>query len=176
MFKYLIAFLFTVAIATDSTSIYGLSVPVYNADSIQLSSYAGKKILVVNTSLNCIYTYQLLGLQQLFQIYHDSLIIIAIPSNSFGNEPNNDSTIAYQMSSLFNIGFPIAAKSNVTGPDALSLFQWLTQKGQNGVIDNVLLEDFTKYLIDGSGHLIGVFRPTIEPMSSDIQDAINGIE
>lgn len=176
MLKPFIALIITAIFVTNTSNVYDLSIPTSGIDSIQLSTYAGKKILIVNTSLNSQYTYQLLGLQQLYQIYQDSLVIIAIPSNSFGNEPDNDSAIAFQMNNLFNVSFPIAARSEVSGPDALPLYQWLTHKRENGAIDNIVVDDFTKYLIDTSGHLIGMFKSRVEPMSNDMQDAIKGIE
>lgn len=176
MLKLLIVALFTSVITVSTSSVYDISIPAVSGDSIHLSAYSGKKILIVNTSLNSQYTYQLLGLQQLQQSYPDSLIVIAVPSNSFGNEPYDDSTIAFQMINLFNSSFPIAAKSEVTGTDALPLYLWLTQKAENSAMDNVVTEDFTKYLLDESGHLVGMFSSRVEPMSSDIQDAIKGIE
>ena len=173
--KILMPFLFSFCLTGQS--VYEFSIPAANGiDTISLSGYAGKQILIVNTALESNYTYQLTGLAQLSQTYGDSLVIIAVPSNSFGNEPNNDSAIQYQLAHIFNIQFPVAAKSAVAGTDALPLYQWLNQKILNGSVDNIVTSDFTKYLINSSGQLTGIFSPEVEPMSSVLQDAIKGIE
>lgn len=172
----LLSVLFLGLFLTTSTSIYTISIPSTSGDTLSISAYQGKKILIVNTALNSNYTYQLMGLQQLYQLHQDSLIIIAVPSNSFGNEPNDDSTISAQLHNLFNISFPIAARTDVNGLDISPLYKWLTQGSENGVFDNYVQDDFTKYLLDTSGNLIGIFKSTVEPMGLELGNVINGIE
>jgi glutathione peroxidase len=161
MFKIFAAAFLTVFLYSGNT-IYDFHIPAANGSIINFSNYQGKKILIVNTALNSKYTYQLQALQQLYNLYKDSLVVIAVPSDSFENEPNDDSTIA--------------AKIEVSGPDTDSLYLWLTQKNQNGALDNVIHGDFTKYLINESGQLIGMFQPSVEPLDEELQNAIKDIE
>jgi glutathione peroxidase len=164
------------ALVLTNSDIYNYTLPKSGGGTINLAAYQGKKILIVNTALNSKYTYQLMGLEQLYQTYKDSLVVIAVPSNSFGHEPNDDSTISAQLQGLFNISFPISAKIEVTGSGADSLYLWLTEKNQNGAMDNGTTDDFTKYLIDETGHLIGLFNSSVEPLDSELQNAIKGID
>jgi glutathione peroxidase len=175
MFKIFAAAFLTVFLYSGNT-IYDFHIPAANGSIINFSNYQGKKILIVNTALNSKYTYQLQALQQLYNLYKDSLVVIAVPSDSFENEPNDDSTIAGIMASMFNVSFTVAAKIEVSGPDTDSLYLWLTQKNQNGALDNVIHGDFTKYLINESGQLIGMFQPSVEPLDEELQNAIKDIE
>ena len=58
----------------------------------------------------------------------------------------------------------------------MPLFNWLTQKDLNDAVNNTVSGDFTKYLIDTSGKLVGIFNPEIDPLNNILQDAIKGIE
>ena len=75
------------------TSIYSLSITDVNGNTISLSAFQGKKIMLVNIATGSDKVAQLAGLQQLHQQYHDSLIIIAFPSASFGHETRSNSEI-----------------------------------------------------------------------------------
>ncbi len=63
---------------------------------IKLADYKNKLILIVNTASLCGFTKQYAQLEQLWQKYKDKgLIIIAVPSNNFGNqEPSTNNEIA----------------------------------------------------------------------------------
>ncbi len=73
------------------TSIYSFDVQTINKGTIHLSDYTNKKILLVNIATGSEYANQLQSLEQLYQTYKDSLVVIAFPSNSFGNENHSDS-------------------------------------------------------------------------------------
>lgn len=69
------------------STIYTYTLPAADGgNGIHLSDYQDKKILFVNTASNSEYAIQYASLEQLYQRYKDSLVIIAVPSNSFGNE------------------------------------------------------------------------------------------
>src|SRR5262245_42709721 len=69
--------------ALPPQSVYNLSVALNNGDSIPLSNYKGKKILVVNTASNCGYTDQYDALQKLYEENKDKLVVIGFPANDF---------------------------------------------------------------------------------------------
>ena len=71
-------------------SFYSLSVPSIARDAtIRFNTFQNKKVLLVNTATASPSAYQLQKLQQLYLQHKDSMVIIAFPSNSFGNEPRN---------------------------------------------------------------------------------------
>jgi glutathione peroxidase len=110
-------------------SIYSLSVADVNDGSINFNDYRGKKILIVNTATgNTAANQQLVQLQQLYQQHQDSLIVIAFPSNSFGNQSGTNAQIKALMQGTYGVTFPIAVKSWVRGDSANIVYQWLSSK------------------------------------------------
>ena len=156
------------------TSIYSLTIPAIDGSTIDFSNFQNKKILIVNTADSSDSVQQFAELEQLYEQYQDSLIIIACPSSSFTQDTYSNEDISAFVAAHYNVQYLIAAKQPVTGMDTSPLYQWLTTKDQNGAIDMPVSNDFQKYLIDGSGNIIGVFDKTVSPLSDNIQNAIQG--
>jgi glutathione peroxidase len=153
-------------------SFYSLSFLDVNSNVVNTQSFAGKKVLIVNIATNSNKVNQLYGLQQLQQKYKDSLVVLAFPSNSFGNEPKTNSQIKQFLDSSYNLNFIVAAKSNVVGSDKNPIYEWLSSKNNNGDIDGNTSADFVKYLIGTDGKFIAMFSSKVQPLDADIQDAI----
>jgi glutathione peroxidase len=154
------------------TSIYTHSITDVNGNTISLSAYQGKKMLLVNIATGSERVSQLAELQQLHQLHHDSLVIIAFPSNSFGQEQRSNSEIKTFCQANYNTGFIIAAKNSVAGSGLQPVYTWLASAAQNGADDISIVNDFQKILLDKYGDVVGVFAPTVSPTSSSIQNAI----
>jgi glutathione peroxidase len=156
-------------------SIYSLSVPDVNNNPVKFNDYRGKKILIVNTATgDSTANYQITELQQLYQQHQDSLVVIAFPSNSFGNEPGTNAEIKILMQGTYGVTFPIASKSWVSGDNANIIYQWLGSKLQNERMNAKTMRDFQKYLIDGSGRLVAKFDSLINPLHPMIQSMVGG--
>lgn len=166
MLKFLIFLLFT-----GPGSIYSLSFYDSEGSLIHMSDFQGKKILLINTATGSSRASQFDGLEQLYQQYKDSLVIIAFPSNDFGHEPGTDSAIR-QAVNKYGIHFILAAKSSVKDSAQNAVYQWLTSAQLNGRASNAAGNDFYKFLIDGSGNWMGVFSDDVDPLSPEIQNAI----
>jgi glutathione peroxidase len=67
----------------------------------------------------------------------------------------------------------MAEKVSVKGDDTHPLFKWLTQKAENGVMDAEIKWNFTKFLLDEKGTLIGVFPSKVNPMGEEITKLLN---
>ncbi len=173
---YLAMFLFgwTVTVNAQSSGVYRAWFKASNgADTIRLSDYTGKQILVVNTASISNSVQQIASLQQLFSQFKDSgLVVIAVPSNSFSNEPGSDAEIRQFLENRFRISFLLAAKSAVSGGDAPIFYQWFASKEQNGVMNGKIRGDFSKVLISTQGEIVGVYGETVDPMSTVIVTAI----
>ena len=167
-----IALLFASLLPLINNSIYDLQISTIDGNVVNLSDFANKKILFVNTATNSQYVNQYAALEQLQQQYQDSLVIIAFPSNSFGNEPENDTTIKDFVMNTYNVHFILAAKTSVKDSTISPLYQWLTQQSENGVLDNPVDGDFFKYLVNEEGRLIGVFDGSVDPLSDLVQSAL----
>jgi glutathione peroxidase len=155
-----------------SVSIYSITATDIDGGTIHFSDFSGKKILIVNTAIGSPAVSQFERLEELYQLYKDSLVIIAFPSNSFGNETGTNQSIKDSIMNAYHIHFLLAGKIDVSGSGKAPVYQWLTQETQNGMLDNEVVDDFQKFLINKYGVLIGVFSSVVDPMDSTIQNAI----
>ena len=162
-----------------STKVFSQSIYSFKIDSIagtqkiDFANFAGKKILIVNTSPVDSCSYQYNDLKLLQQAFKDSLVIIAIPSDDFNAAVTNTSVQnSYYDQSGVSKKFPVAAKLIVSGANINPLYQWLAGKSQNGVMDQAVKSSFQKYLIDKNGKLQGVFSKSIRPTSTFFIDLI----
>ena len=125
---------------------------------------------MVNTASLCGYTPQYTGLQQLWARYHDrGLMIVGVPSNDFGGqEPGGADDIMQTAHGEYGIGFPLAAKAQVKGPNPHPFYKWAAAERP--------LEtprwNFHKYLVGRDGHIAAVFATDIEPMDARVINAI----
>jgi glutathione peroxidase len=175
--------LFTLAIAgnnlkaqtmtADKNSVYQFSVTALDGSKINLGDYKGKKILIVNTASQCGYTPQYEGLEKLYEQYKDKLVIVGFPANNFGSqEPGTNSEIGAFCKKNYGVTFPMAAKISVKGDDTAPIYQWLTHKDKNGVLDAEIKWNFNKFLLDENGHVIAKFDSDVTPMSKEITEKL----
>lgn len=154
---------------TNSQSIFSFKIESLYGDTIDFSSYKGKKILIVNVASECGYTSQYQQLQELSEIYADQLVVVGIPCNDFGNqEPGSNEDIAQFCSKNYQIGFPISVKVKIKGDEIHPIYHWLTHKSYNGVMDAEVRWNFTKFLLDEEGKLIATFPSSVSPLDDKI--------
>lgn len=166
--------LLIVSMFVFKTSIYDYSIKDVNGDTIRLSSFQGKKMLLVNIASESEHVNQLMELQQLHQLYKDSVVIIAFPSNSFAKEIRNDFEIKQFCQENFGSSFIIASKGMVTGIQAQPIYYWLSHASENGEIDAPIANDFQKFIIGKEGDIIGIFRHSVNPLNPSIQNILKG--
>lgn len=164
----LLSFIFLSFMAPQKT-IYDFKVAGIDGKTIDFTQFKGKKVLIVNTASECGFTPQYEGLQKLYDTYKNNLVIIGFPANNFGGqEPGTNQEIQNFCKKNYGVTFPIAAKVSVKGNDIDPLFQWLTHKDENGVMDATISWNLNKFLIDENGKLIQHFSGKVEPMSEEI--------
>ncbi len=158
------------SIAEDSTkNIYKFKVNSLDGNPIDFASFKGKKILIVNTASECGYTPQYKDLEELYEKYKNKLVIVGFPANNFGGqEPGTNADIKAFCTKNYGVTFPMAAKISVKGDDIAPIYQWLTHKDQNGVLDAEIKWNFGKFLLDENGKMIAYFPSKVKPMSEDI--------
>lgn len=166
----------TITGMAQSNSIHQFSVSTINGDKMDLSSLKGKKVLVVNTASKCGLTPQYKELEALYKKYGgDKFIIIGFPANNFlRQEPGSDKEIKDFCEVNYGVTFPMMSKISVKGKDIHPLYEWLTQKKLNGVMDSEVKWNFQKYMIDENGLLVGVVDPKESPQSEKITNWIEG--
>ena len=156
-------------------NIYQFTITDLYGKPFSFASLKGKKILIVNTASECGYTPQYKDLQELYEKYKSqNFIIIGFPANNFGEqEPGTNEQIATFCKQNYGVTFPMMSKISVHGDDMHPLYQFLTQKEKNGVMDSEVKWNFQKYLLDENGKLVAVFYSKTTPDSPELLEAIN---
>ncbi|MBQ8002142.1 MAG: redoxin domain-containing protein, partial [Clostridia bacterium] len=105
-------------------SIYNFTAKDTKANTVKLSDYKGKVLLVVNTATGCGFTPQYEGLQSLYDKYHpQGFEVLDFPCNQFGNQAlGTDDEITAFCTLNYNTTFPRFAKVDVNGEDEHPLF------------------------------------------------------
>lgn len=160
--------------AQNKTGLYDFTVIDINGDKFDMSQFEGKKVMIVNVASKCGLTPQYEQLQELYETYNEmGFTIIAFPSNNFNNqEPGSNKDIKEFCEATYNISFPIMTKVDVIGEKKAPIYKWLTEKKENGKLDQEVTWNFQKYLIDRDGKLNAVIMPKVTPMSKEIIDWI----
>jgi glutathione peroxidase len=154
---------------TNAQSIHSFTVKSIDGKNLNLASFKGKKILIVNTASKCGYTPQYEGLEKVYEQYKDKLVILGFPCNQFGGqEPGTNEEIVAFCKKNYGVSFPLADKIDVKGDNIAPIYQWLTMKSKNGILDASIGWNFNKFLIDENGKMIAYFPSNIKPDSEDI--------
>ena len=137
-----------------------------------LAAYQGKVLLIVNTASKCGFTPQYEGLEKLHQEYKDKgLEILAFPCNQFGHQEPGDADEIRNFCSLnYDVSFPLMAKIDVNGNDADPLWKYLKTE-KSGLLGSRIKWNFTKFLVDRDGNVVGRFGPAVKPeqLKSEIE-------
>jgi glutathione peroxidase len=160
---------------TVPSNVHDFKVPGLDGKTIDLSSFKGKKILIVNTASKCGFTPQYADLQKLYTQYQSKLVIVGFPANNFGHqEPGTSQEITEFCTKNYGVTFPMAEKVDVVGDNIAPLFKYLTDEAHKlGVADPVIGWNFTKFLVDENGKLIAVFPSKVKPTDDQITKYLN---
>ncbi len=154
-------------------SFYNQPLQLADGQALDLNRFSGKKILIVNIATAGDRVQQLGELQQLHTQMGDSLVIIAVPSNSFGHTTGTAAEAAEYCRQQYSTSFLISGKAEVKGSGQHPLYAWLTQAGKNGALDSEVKSDFQKYLIDKNGELMGAYAGSVSVFSPAFIHALN---
>ena len=141
-----------------------------NGEEVDLATYDGQVVLVVNTASQCGYASQLPGLQRLHEEYADQgFAVLGFPSDQFKQEPLGDHEVEAVCERTHGVSFPIFAKVKVNGKNTHPLYRWL-RKEKKGALGARVNWNFTKFLVDRDGNVVSRYSPTTEPaaISGDI--------
>ena len=159
-----------ISFAQPGKTFHDFTVKTIDGQTISLSQFKGKKVLVVNTASRCGLTPQYADLEKLYQQYGgEKFTIIGFPANNFmGQEPGTNEEIQQFCQVNYGVTFPMMAKISVKGDDIDPLYQWLTTKELNGVMDAKVTWNFQKFMIDENGHLVDMVPPKEKPFTEKI--------
>lgn len=156
-------------------SLYDIPFETISGEPSSFVAYKGKKIVIVNTASDCGYTGQYEELQSLYAQAKGEIIIVGFPANDFkAQEKGSNEEIASFCKKNYGVAFPIAAKASVVkGSSQHPVFVWLSDPAKNGWNKEAPAWNFSKYIIDEEGKLIGYFDPGVSPLGKDFLKALN---
>lgn len=158
---------------TEVDSVHDFELNNIDGEKINLSTYEGKVLLIVNTASECGYTPQYEGLQAIYEEYKDEgLVVLGFPANNFGGqEPGTNEEIKQFCRVNFSVTFPMFSKISVKGEDINPMFSYLIQQ-ENPDFTGKIKWNFEKFLVNRDGQLIRRFRSAVTPESDEINSAI----
>jgi glutathione peroxidase len=160
-------------------SVYDYSLVGTDGKEVQLGTYKGKVLLIVNLASQSIYENQLAALKDLQAAYADKgLVVLGLPSGDFGSQELADNAaIEHYYKETEHINFPVFAKTSVRGKDEVPLFHYLTD-AKAGLPGGDVHWSFTKFVIDREGHAVIRFETDSDPSDPTfkvkIEKVLNG--
>ena len=157
------------------TSVYDFDATRLSGIDEHLADYRGKVLLIVNTASKCGFTPQYAGLEKLYADYAArGLVVLGFPCDQFMNqEPGTDAEIGEFCELNYGVTFPMFSKIDVNGKNAHPLYAYL-KSAKKGVLGGAIKWNFTKFLIDPEGHVVGRYAPNTEPaaIAADIENLL----
>jgi len=160
------------------SDLYDFSGKALGGENLELKTFRGKVVLVVNTASECGFTPQYAGLEALNQKYRArGLEVLGFPCNQFGaQEPGEAAEIGAFCRKNYGVSFRMFDKIEVNGPGAHPLYQWLTQAAPGILGTEAIKWNFTKFLIGRDGKVVKRYAPKTEPgaIEGDIDALLAG--
>ena len=158
------------------TAIHDFTVRNIQGETVPLSRYQGRVVLVVNTASACGFTPQFGGLEELHKEYADQgLVVLGFPCNQFGSQdPGSNDEIASFCQLNYGVSFPMMAKIDVNGAQASPLYQWLAAEAPGLLGSKAIKWNFTKFLVGKDGRVLRRYAPQDAPkkLGKDIEAAL----
>lgn len=158
------------------TTIYDFEAQQINGQTVALSQFKGKAMLIVNTASACGFTPQFAGLEDLHKTYGPKgLVVLGFPCNQFGaQDSGSNDEISDFCQVNYGVSFAMMAKIDVNGSGAHPLYQWLCKEAPGLLGSKSIKWNFTKFLIAKDGSVLKRYAPTDTPKSlaADIEAAL----
>jgi len=149
------------------TTVYDFSARDIDGKEQPLSRYKGKALLIVNVASKCGFTPQYTGLEALHRKHAaKGFAVLGFPCDQFGHqEPGDEQEIKNFCSLTYDVSFPMFAKVAVNGDGAHPLYQFLKKEAKGLLGSEAIKWNFTKFLVDKDGKVVGRYAPTDKPES-----------
>ena len=150
---------------------HAFSFPGLAGGTIDLKSFAGRPVLVVNTASECGFTPQYADLKSVSDRFKArGLVVLGVPCNDFGGqEPGDAAAIAGFCTTRYQVDFPMTAKQRVLGAEAHPFYRWIAETLGEGAVPRW---NFHKFLIGPDGALVDGWPSSVKPGDPKIVGAI----
>ena len=165
---------FNKTMSDNTKTFFDFKINSINGEELDLSSFKGKTILLVNVASKCGFTNQYDDLQKLYDDFKNKgLIVIGIPANQFGGqEPGSEKEIKNFCETNFNITFPMTSKYEVKGANAHPIYIWAKDTFGKSTVPKW---NFHKILINKNGKIEDTFASFTGPLSNKVVKKIEQI-
>jgi len=144
--------------------IYDFTAQSLAGEEVPIKRFEGQVLLIVNSASAYGFTPQYKGLEQLHRdLSPRGLAVLGFPCNQFGaQEPGDARAIEAFCESRYDVTFPMFAKIDVNGGKAHPLYEYLKRE-KSGLLGSSIKWNFTKFVVDRSGRVVGRHAPTVTP-------------
>jgi|ERR1043165_1792835 glutathione peroxidase len=165
LFTFIAVSFLSLSLTAQFATFHDYSAATIDHDTISMSQFYGKKVMVVNTATYCSYTYQYANLESLYTNYKQyGFEIVGFPCNDFANQdPHGDSAINAFCTGTYNVTFQMMSKVKTIANPVHPIYQWLKSASLNGVSNASVSWNFNKFLIDEAGHWVKHYTQSTEP-------------
>ena len=162
--------MFMSSVDSSEKVFHDFTIESISGETINLSDYKSKVVLLVNTASKCGFTPQYSGLQKIYERYkNDGLIVFGVPTNDFNQELSKDSDVKEFCEIRFGVEFPMSSIQPIRGENAHPIYKWI--KSNVSVIGQPRW-NFHKYLIGKDGKIINWFSSMTSPTSEGLVNQI----
>ena len=159
--------------ASEVGNAYNYEFVGIDGNTIKLSDYKDKIIVVVNVASRCGYTPQYEDLQLLWSTYKNkNLVVIGVPTNNFRQEPGSNKEIKDFCETNFGITFPITEKISVIGSNSHPFYKWARKDFGIGAIPKW---NFHKIIVGKNGKVVKTFSSITNPTSKKFLNVIENL-
>ena len=161
----------TAPAAPQGKTFHSFKTTALDGAAVDLASYKGKAVLVVNVASRCGYTPQYEDLEKLWKEYKDKgLVVIGFPCNDFGGqEPGTSAEIGEFCRKNYGVTFPMMSKVQTKAGDGQSeIYAYLS--AATGKLPSW---NFGKYLVGRDGVPVAFYGSGTKPMGEELRAAID---
>jgi glutathione peroxidase len=147
-------------------ALYDFCADLLDGRTISLGDFKGAVLLIVNTASKCGFTPQYAALEELYRMKRErGFAVLGFPCNQFGaQEPGSNEEIADFCGGDYGVSFPLFSKIDVNGPVTHPLYRFLKRTRPGFFGTQRIKWNFTKFLVDRRGKVVGRFAPATKPM------------
>ena len=146
-------------------SVYDYSARSIDGQQLSLSTWRAQALLIVNVASRCGFTPQYSGLEALHRRFRArGFAVLGFPCNQFGHqEPGDEAEIRRFCTTQYDVSFPLFARIEVNGPNALPLYRYLCKRLPGVLGLKSIKWNFTKFLVSPAGEPVQRFAPAEAP-------------
>jgi glutathione peroxidase len=156
--------------AAKDKTLFTFKTTALDGAAVDLQTFKGKVVLVVNVASKCGYTPQYSELEKVWKEFKDrGLVVIGFPCNDFGGqEPGSSSEIREFCTKNYGVTFPLMTKVQTkAGAGQSEIYAFLS--AATGKLPSW---NFGKYLVGRDGKPVAFYGSGVNPTGDELRKAI----